>query len=152
MTRRIPRRLARAPIWLFQRGWGGVFGGRLMMLEHIGRRTGKPRHVVLEVLDHTPGGLLVASGYGPSSQWLANIRAEPRVKIWCGRMRARPGTAEILPPAPARERLESYRQKHRRAAAALGRTLNLPDLTHSGPLPPDVADRLPLVEIRYDQP
>lgn len=31
------RRLMRAPIWLYRARLGGLLGGRLLMLEHIGR-------------------------------------------------------------------------------------------------------------------
>jgi hypothetical protein len=52
------RRLMRAPIWIFRARLGFLFGTRLLMLEHIGRKTGLPREVVLEVFDHsTPGHL-----------------------------------------------------------------------------------------------
>ena len=42
------------------------------------------------------------SGYGRRSQWLANVRAEPRVRIWTGRLRAVPATAAIMPPDRSR--------------------------------------------------
>jgi deazaflavin-dependent oxidoreductase (nitroreductase family) len=151
VTRRIPRSVARVPVWLFRHRLGWLFGGRIMMLEHIGRRTGQPRHVVLEVLHRQPGAVLLVSGYGRRSQWLANIRAQPAVRIWAGRVRARAGTAIILPPDVSRQRLETYRQHHRRAAAILGRILDIPDLTGPEALPADVGERLPLVEVRYDQ-
>ena len=97
MTRRIPRWLARAPIPLFRHGAGQLMGTRMMMLEHTGRKTGEPRHTVLEVLDHRPGVLMLVSGYGTRSQWLLNIRAQPAVRIWTGRIRGRPARATVLP-------------------------------------------------------
>ena len=45
------RWLVRAPINLYRVGLGFLFGTRLLMLEHVGRRTGARRYVVLEVVD-----------------------------------------------------------------------------------------------------
>ena len=40
------------PIWIYQAGAGVVLGSRLLMIEHIDRKSGAPRYVVLEVVDH----------------------------------------------------------------------------------------------------
>ncbi|WP_422744772.1 nitroreductase family deazaflavin-dependent oxidoreductase [Micromonospora sp. WMMD754] len=145
--RRIPRWLARAPIPLYRHGLGRLLGGRLMMLEHRGRRSGLPRHVVLEVVDREPGALFLASGYGRGSQWFRNVSADPAVRVWNGPDRGVPARATVLAGEEVRQRLARYRQRHRRAAAALGRALGIPELTGDGPLPADVDARLPLVRL-----
>lgn len=149
MTRRIPRLLARAPIPMFRAGLGFVLGRRLTMLEHRGRVTGQARYVVLEVLERDREGLVVVSGYGRAAQWYRNVLANPAVRLWSGRRRGVPARATPIPADEIAERLEEYRRRHPFAAKALGRTLELPDLTADGPLPPDVADRLPLVRFDY---
>lgn len=148
MVRRIPRWLARSPIPLYRRGLGWLLGSRIMMLEHRGRRSGQLRYAVLEVLDREPGALVLVSGYGPSSQWFRNVSANPAVRVWNGRVRAAEATAEVLPAAEARDRLAAYRRSHPKAAASLGKVLGVEDLTNPAPLPPDIADRLPLVRVR----
>ena len=45
------RWLVRAPIPLFRAGLGFVFGGRLLLLEHLGRTSGEHRFVVLECVE-----------------------------------------------------------------------------------------------------
>ncbi|MFR9777235.1 nitroreductase family deazaflavin-dependent oxidoreductase [Micromonospora sp. MS34] len=147
MARRIPRWLARAPIPLYRHGFGRLLGRRLMMLEHRGRRSGLARYVVLEVVDREPGVLFLASGYGPGSQWFRNVRADPRVRVWSGPDRGVAARATVLDGDETRSRLERYRQRHRRAAAALGRMLDLRELGGTDPLPADVAQRLPLVRL-----
>lgn len=147
MARRIPRWLARAPIPLYRHGLGRLLGRRLLLLEHRGRRSGLPRYVVLEAVDREPGSLFIASGYGPHSQWFRNVRADPRVRVWHGPDRGVPARATVLAGEENRRRLEVYRQRHRRAAAALGRTLGIAELRGSGPLPADVDRRLPLVRL-----
>ncbi len=148
MAKRIPRWLARAPIALFRHRLGWLFGGKILMLEHNGRRSGQPRHVVLEVVDREPGSLFLVSGYGRTSQWLQNILVNPRVRVWVGRIYGASSSATLVSTAATRDRLERYRRRNPRAADALGRMLDLPDLTAM--VPGDVAERLPLVHVRLD--
>jgi deazaflavin-dependent oxidoreductase (nitroreductase family) len=124
----------------------------MAMLEHRGRTTGTLRYAILEVLHHTPHEVILASGYGPRSQWFRNIQADPAVRIWTGTRQAVPAHAEILSTSHSRDQLERYRTHHRRSAATLGRVLGIPDLTANGPLPADAGERLPLVSIRIPQP
>ncbi|RNL87369.1 nitroreductase family deazaflavin-dependent oxidoreductase [Halostreptopolyspora alba] len=116
------RALYRAPIWIYRLGLGGLLGGRFVLLTHIGRGSGKPRQVVLEVVGRheESGGYLVASGYGGRSQWFRNIRAEPRVRFQVG-WRHYTGTASPLPTAESGHRLAEYARRRPRTAAALMR-------------------------------
>jgi deazaflavin-dependent oxidoreductase (nitroreductase family) len=149
MTHRIPRLLARAPIPLYRAGLGLLLGRRLVMIEHRGRVSGLRRYVVLEVLEHDPEGLVVVSGYGRRAQWYRNVLAHPGVRVWTGIRRGVPAEATAVPVAEVPRQLEEYRDRHPRAAKALGRTLELPDLQRDGPLPTDVGARLPLVRIEF---
>ncbi|MEE6280720.1 nitroreductase family deazaflavin-dependent oxidoreductase [Georgenia sunbinii] len=146
--RRIPRHLARAPIWLYRAGLGGLLGRRMVMLDHRGRRSGQVRHVVLETVAERGDGVVVVSGYGWDSQWLRNVQADPRVRLWRGWQRPRPATAHILDPAQTVDVLEDYRRRHPAAACLLVATLGLPALADDAPVPPDVADSLPAVLVR----
>jgi deazaflavin-dependent oxidoreductase (nitroreductase family) len=147
MVRRIPRRLARAPIPLLRHGFGWLTGGGLVLLEHRGRSSGLLRQVVLEVVGRDPEHVRVVSGYGAAAQWYRNVLAEPRVRVWIGRHRAVPGVAVSLPAERAWSVLEDYRARHPRAARALGRTLDIAELARGGQLPADIAERLPVVEV-----
>lgn len=55
------RRLMRAPIWLYRARLGFLFGSRMLLLEHTGRRSGARRYVVLEVID--PPEKLLRGGF-----------------------------------------------------------------------------------------
>jgi len=88
------RWVVRAPVLLFRARLGFLFGSRLLMLEHVGRKTGIQRYAVLETVDRTdPGTYVVAAGFGDRSQWLRNITADPRVRASVGRRFAVPATA-----------------------------------------------------------
>ena len=45
------RALVRAPIWLYRARLGFVMGHRMLLLEHIGRKSGARRYAVLEVVE-----------------------------------------------------------------------------------------------------
>ncbi len=115
------------------------------------------RYVVLEVLDRAPKVMILVSGYGPESDWFRNICADPRVRVWSGRIRNVPARTTVLSEAETRARLHSYRLRNprlhsyrlrnRRAAAALGRILGIAELASTDSLPDDIAERLPLVQV-----
>ena len=77
----------RAPLWLYRAGLGWLLGGRFLELTHIGRKSGKERQTVLEVVKHDrqTGAYYVAAGFGPKSDWYQNVLANPQVKVRSGR-------------------------------------------------------------------
>jgi deazaflavin-dependent oxidoreductase (nitroreductase family) len=114
------RWIVRAPIWLYRARLGFVFGSRLLMLEHTGRKTGTRRYVVLEAADRAAAGTyVVAAGFGSRAQWLRNIRANPSVRVWIGSHRPAPAQARQLTPQETAEALTAYAARHPRAWAAL---------------------------------
>jgi len=109
------RRLARAPIWLFRARLGLLFGGRLLMLEHVGRVSGRRRHVVLEVVARpAPRRYVVASGFGTASQWYRNVVADPHVRVFVGSRGPAPATATPLSAEQAADALSAYAAAHPR--------------------------------------
>ena len=86
-----PGRLAlavfRLPLFLYRNGWGWMLGRTFLMLEHVGRRTGKPYETVAMVLgdDADIGEVVICSGWGPHVDWLENLRAGPARQIRIGR-------------------------------------------------------------------
>jgi hypothetical protein len=61
------RLVLRAPVYVYRLGLGWLFGNRLMLLNHLGRASGRRHQTILEVADHAPtdGSFVVASGWGP---------------------------------------------------------------------------------------
>lgn len=107
------RRLVRAPIWLYRARLGALLGPRMLMLEHIGRSSGRRRYVVLEIVDRTRDDcFVVASGFGTTAQWFRNVRVEPQVRVWIGSHGPAPATARVLDQAEADRTLGDYRTRH----------------------------------------
>ncbi|GJO31890.1 hypothetical protein NJB1507_41480 [Mycobacterium marinum] len=141
------RTLMRAPIWIYRARAGAVFGSRMLMLEHIGRKSGTPRNAVLEVVDHpAPDTYVIASGFGKNSQWYRNILANPRVRVYVGSHRAAPATARVLEQAEADQALASYRSHHPAAWENLKQVI---EETLGSPIT-DTDTALPMVELRLD--
>jgi deazaflavin-dependent oxidoreductase (nitroreductase family) len=114
------RWLVRAPIWLYRARLGAVFGGRLLMLEHRGRNSGRRRYVVLEIVDNpAPGTYVVVSGFGRRAQWYCNVEADARVRVYLGSRRPVAARACPLGPDEAAEALRHYADAHPRAWASL---------------------------------
>jgi deazaflavin-dependent oxidoreductase (nitroreductase family) len=143
------RWLMRAPIWIYKARAGALLTSRVLMLEHIGRKSGQRRYVVLEVVDRpTHEAFIVASGFGTKAQWFRNIAANPKARVYVGSHRPEPATARILNQDAADRALAQYRTKRPRAWArfkpVLEETLGQPITDTSTPLP--------LVELRLDRP
>lgn len=141
------RRLVRAPVWIYKARAGAVFGSRFVMVEHIGRKSGAPRHAVLEVVDHSnPDSYVVASGFGRKAQWFRNIQANPRVRVYAGSRAPRPATARVLGQDETDRTLAAYRGRHpqlwERMRPVLEQTLGAPITETDSPLP--------MVEFRLD--
>ncbi|WP_240106461.1 nitroreductase family deazaflavin-dependent oxidoreductase [Streptomyces sp. MUM 203J] len=150
-TKGLRRLVLRAPIKLYRVGLGGLLGHRMVLLTHTGRKSGRPRQVVLEVVARLPepGTYLIASGYGERSQWLRNILATPEVGYQVGWRRYR-GTAVPLPPEESGRALADYARRHPRLAGRLMRSVG-----HAPRTPADFealgADRrkgVPLIALR----
>ncbi len=110
------RWLVRAPIWLYRAGLGFLFGRRLLMLEHTGRKSGLPRLVVLEIVAcPAPGSYIVASGFGTKAQWFRNVQANPHVRLYLGSHWPRAATARFLTPDQSSTELAEYAAAHPKA-------------------------------------
>jgi deazaflavin-dependent oxidoreductase (nitroreductase family) len=112
-----PRGLARLafrlPIGLYRLGLGGLLGNRFLLLIHAGRKTGRERRTVLEVVryDGEKSVFVVAAGFGPQSDWYQNLRARPQAVVQSGR-RHWEMRAEFLTPDQAGEEMLEYGRRH----------------------------------------
>jgi deazaflavin-dependent oxidoreductase (nitroreductase family) len=118
------RRLFRAPLVAYRWHLGWLFGHRLVLVEHVGRRTGQVRRVVLEVVefDRATSAVVVASGFGPRADWYRNLLAHPSTTVVLGRRRLRV-TACPVPAEEGGEIMRRYAQGRRRTARSMVRLL-----------------------------
>jgi deazaflavin-dependent oxidoreductase (nitroreductase family) len=116
--------LYRAPIWLYRAGLGFLMGDRFLLLNHVGRKSGKPRQAVLEVANYLPerDSYLVACGFGLNSDWYLNVKAQPQVTIQVGRRRIA-AQATLLSAEESGAQMADYYRRHPNAARNLSRLL-----------------------------
>lgn len=78
--------LFRLPIWLYRLKLGWLLGRKFLLLHHFGRKSGKPRQAVLEIVkyDSETDTYFIASGFGTNSNWYQNLLHRPEVVIQVG--------------------------------------------------------------------
>ncbi|MFZ2178058.1 MAG: nitroreductase family deazaflavin-dependent oxidoreductase [Rhodococcus sp. (in: high G+C Gram-positive bacteria)] len=120
----IRRAFLRAPIILYRWHLGPLLGRRFLLLEHVGRTSGKTRQVVLEVVNHdaVDDGYVVAAGYGPKSDWYRNLRARPDAAIQVGRRRSAV-TAEFPDTEVGAEFMAHYAAAHPKVGVRLAKAM-----------------------------
>jgi deazaflavin-dependent oxidoreductase (nitroreductase family) len=109
------RRLFRAPVYLYRWRLGPLLGRRFLLLIHVGRRTGKRRETVLEVVEYRDAGpeAVVMSAWGRNADWLRNIEATPAAaEVVVGSVRFA-ATHRILASDEASRVVAGYEQRNR---------------------------------------
>lgn len=131
MVRDRPKGLLRwffkVPVWLYRAKLGFLFGGRFLMMEHRGRKSGLLHRTVVEVAGRPAtkeGEWFVVSGFGPDADWYRNIREGNLVAIWLGSRRCRASVRFVEPPEAAAVMLD-YETAHPKAAKFLAAELGL---------------------------
>lgn len=76
----LTRLLFKAPLLTWRLGLGPLVGKIILLLTTHGRKSGLPRHAMLEYYKHN-GYKYAVSAFGDKSQWYRNIEADPRVTI-----------------------------------------------------------------------
>ena len=104
----------RFPSRLYDWHLGWLLGSRICRLTHVGRKSGKRHHTVLEVVnaDTATGEVMVISGTGPKAQWYLNLRANGDAEIETGRRRFAARYRE-LPIEEAAQVLAGYERRNR---------------------------------------
>jgi deazaflavin-dependent oxidoreductase (nitroreductase family) len=116
--RRVPGRLAlavfRGPLQLYRRGHGWLLGRTFLVLEHVGRVSGRPHEMVAMVVadDRATGELVICSGWGPDVDWVRNLRAGPARLVRIARESFVP-THRFLDEDEAVRVASAFRARHR---------------------------------------
>lgn len=123
-SRGFKRWLFRAPIWLYRIGLGGLMTNRMVLLNHIGRKSGKLRQAVVEVTRHDKetDTYYAASGWGPEADWYRNLLQTPEITIQVG-WRKLMVTAVPLTPEQSGEAMLDYAHSYPMAAKVLPKRL-----------------------------
>ena len=80
------------PRYLYRWHLGWMLGHRVLMVTHIGRKTGLRRQTVLEVVHYDPATqeCVVVAGWGEQTDWYRNLQAHPALEVQVGSTRYPP--------------------------------------------------------------
>ena len=112
----------KVPCGLYDVHLGWLFGHRVLLLTHRGRKSGLLHATALEVIryDRATESSVVISAYSPKSDWFRNITHSPALQIETGGRRYVP-EQRVLTTAEAVRKLERYCEFHPRIARILER-------------------------------
>lgn len=114
----------RLPIGLYRAHLGWLLTSHFLLLEHIGRKSGQVRQVVLEIIkrDKASDIYFVAAGFGPTSDWYQNLLKTPRAKIQSG-VRKADVIAEVMSIEDAERLILDYARRYPTVLRTLARII-----------------------------
>ena len=80
----------KVPVWIYKMGftgWERAVGAQWMLITTVGRKSGKPRDAMVDVMDYdkVTDTYYVEAAYGSRADWYRNIQANPRFEAQVGR-------------------------------------------------------------------
>ena len=100
------RIIFRLPIWQYKLGLQGPISGQILILNTIGRKSGKKRQTALGYgYDANSKTYSVMTGWGGRSDWYQNALVNPDVELWIGRQRIK----AIAKPVPSDQAIEKMK-------------------------------------------
>jgi deazaflavin-dependent oxidoreductase (nitroreductase family) len=98
-------------------GWETLFGIEWMMLTTIGRKSGKKRYTMVDVLlyERETDTYIIEVGFGKESDWYRNIQANPIFEAQV-RRRKFSAVAETLPPEKTGDAMANFFRRRPRYA------------------------------------
>ena len=119
------RRGLTLPNWLYSHGLGGILGRRFVQITHVGRRSGRTFRTVVEVVayDRITGETTVMSGFGPTADWLRNIKAAGGARLDFGHG-ASSAAYRILSVEEATRVFAEYERRNRLVRPLVNRVLS----------------------------
>jgi deazaflavin-dependent oxidoreductase (nitroreductase family) len=108
------RLLFRLPAILYRGPCGWLLGRRFLLLIHVGRRTGKLRRTVLEVIEYRQimPEAIVISAFGPKSDWLLNMQTQAPIEVAIASQRFT-AAYRFLGEEEAAAAILGYQRRHR---------------------------------------
>jgi len=147
--KRFLRFLFRLPIWLYRVKLGWVLGKRFLMLKHIGRKSGRPRQVVLEVVHQEADTCVyfVAAGWRGKADWFRNIQMNSSVEVTVG-TRTFKATAVVMQLVEAAATFYIYARRYPLAFRELSRLMTSETLQSTQEDCFRLAQSVPLVKLK----
>lgn len=107
------RILFRIPVYFYRIGLGWLFGKKFVLINHVGRKSGKPYQSVVEVIEREKGtdNIIVVAGYGEQTQWYKNLKNQPKTTVQLG-SRELSVSVVLISPEDGGDIIARYMDRH----------------------------------------
>jgi deazaflavin-dependent oxidoreductase (nitroreductase family) len=106
----------KVPVWVHQMGLGGwerLIGAEWMLITTVGRKSGKPRDTMVDVMDYDKASdtYYVEVAYGSRADWYRNIQANPLFEARVGRRKFQAHAATLANADAGEMMVQFFRRK-----------------------------------------
>jgi deazaflavin-dependent oxidoreductase (nitroreductase family) len=113
---RLLKFLFKVPVWLHKMGLGGwerLVGAQWMLITTKGRKTGKLRHTMVDVMDYDKASdtYYIEAAYGARADWYKNIQANPIFEAKVGRRKFNARAGALTTEGASEMLVQFYRSK-----------------------------------------
>ena len=113
---RLLKFLFKVPVWLHKMGLGGwerLVGAQWMLITTKGRKTGKLRHTMVDVMDYDKASdtYYIEAAYGARADWYKNIQANPIFEAKVGRIKFNARAGALTTEGASEMLVQFYRSK-----------------------------------------
>jgi deazaflavin-dependent oxidoreductase (nitroreductase family) len=106
----------RVPVWVHKMGFGGwerLVGAQWMLITTTGRKTGKRREVMVDVMDYdkTTDTYYIEAAYGARADWYKNMQSNPIFEAQVGRRKFNARAGALSNEGAGEMLVQFYRRK-----------------------------------------
>ncbi len=106
----------KAPLLMHKLGFGGwerLIGAQWMLITTIGRKTGKRRETMVDVMDYDKANdtFYIEAAYGARADWYKNIQSNPVFEAQVGRRKFKARAGALSTEGAGELLVQFYRQK-----------------------------------------
>ena len=104
------------PVWLHKMGfvgWERLIGAQWMLITTIGRKTGKPREVMVDVMEYNKAAdtYYIEAAYGAHTDWFRNLQSNPIFEAQVGRRKFKARAGALSNEGAGEMLVQFYRRK-----------------------------------------
>ena len=106
----------KVPVWIHKLGFGGwerLIGAQWMLITTVGRKSGKPRDAMVDVMDYDTASdtYFIEAAYGSRADWYRNMQANPIFDARVGRRKFKARAAPLSNEGAGELMVQFYRKK-----------------------------------------
>lgn len=106
----------KVPVWIHKLGFGGwerLIGTQWMLITTIGRKSGKRRETMVDVMDYDKAAdtYYIEAAYGARADWYKNIQNQPVFEAQVGRRKFKARAGALTTEGAGEMLVQFYRQK-----------------------------------------